>query len=191
MKLFDKLAVGLDFAPLMAQLDAHPELWDRDPERLSQRGPHWQTHDIWLRYKDKAENVASGDWRNFSDEHIPVWYPADEVLTAARPLVFELMARVQGEMLGGVLIYRVPPGAQILPHTDMGWHPNYFAKFNFALQSQDGCAFFYPDHGQEMRAETGDLHWFRNTVAHGVRNASDRDQLILTACIRTRLYGEH
>jgi len=190
MKLFDRLDQGMDLQPVLDQLESNPQLWNRDPERLSPRGPHWQTRDIWLRYKDKSENVVSGDWSNFSDEHIPIWYPAAEALPAARELALDLMARVRGEMLGAVLIYDVPPGAEILPHTDMGWHPGYFAKFNFALQSQDGCAFFYPDHDQEMRAVTGDLHWFRNTVPHGVRNTSDRSQLILTVCIRTPLFKE-
>lgn len=182
---FEQLAAGIDVAPLMRQLEAHPELWDQDPERLGPRGPHHQTRDIWLRYKEKASNVASGDWSNFSDEHIPIWYPASKVLTAAMPLVFDLMAAVRGEMLGAVLIYSVPPGAEILPHTDKGWHPNYFEKYNFSLQSQPGCAFYYPETGEAMESVTGDLFWFCNTVPHGVRNTSDRDQLILTVCIKS------
>lgn len=190
MTLFHRLAAGLDFSPLVAQLAAHPELWDQDKERLSERGPHRQTHDIWLRYRDKAPHVTSGDWSGFADPHIPIWYPAAKVLTAARPMLDALMTAVRGEMLGGVLIYSVPPGAEIFVHTDTGWHPQYFAKFNFALQSQPGCAFYYPEHGQEMCAETGDLHWFRNTVPHGVRNTSEREQLILTACIRTPDFWE-
>ena len=181
---FQQMAAGLDVRPLMAQLRAHPELWDQDPERLSTRGPHYQTHDIWLRYKEKASNIASGDWSNFSDEHIPIWYPASKVLTAAMPLVFDLMAAVKGEMLGAVLIYSVPAGKEILPHTDMGWHPNYFEKYNISLQSQDGCAFYYPETGESMESKTGDLFWFCNTVPHGVRNISDREQLILTVCIK-------
>lgn len=188
--LFQKLASGVAVEPLMAQLSANPDLWDRDVERLSDRGPHHQTHDIWLRYRDKAPHVASGDWSGFADPHVPIWYPAAEVLSATRPMLDALMAATRGEMLGGVLIYSVPAGAEILVHTDTGWHPEYFAKFNVALQSQAGCAFYYPDHGQEMCAETGDLHWFRNTVPHGVRNTSDCDQLILTACIRTPDFRE-
>lgn len=181
---FRKLAEGIDVGPLLTQLHEHPELWDMDPERLSPRGPHYQTHDIWLRYKEKASNVASGDWSNFSDEHIPIWYPAAKVLTAALPTVFELMAAVRGEMLGAVLIYSVPAGKEILPHTDMGWHPNYFEKYNISLQSQEGCSFYYPETGESMESKTGDLYWFCNTVPHGVRNTSDRDQLILTVCIK-------
>lgn len=185
MNNFLKMAEGLNTLPLLLQVASQPELWDRDPERLSPRGPHHQTHDIWLRYKEKASNVASGDWSNFCDEHIPIWYPAIDVLPAARPLVFNLMAAVQGEMLGAVLIYKVPPGAEILPHTDMGWHPNYFEKFNISLQSQKGCSFYYPDTGESMESKTGDLYWFRNTVQHGVKNESAEDQIILTICIKT------
>lgn len=179
------LRIGsFDPVPLALELQRHPELWNQHPARLSPKGPHYQTDDIWLRYKDQTENVASGDWSDFADLHVPVWYPAIQVLPSARKLLFDLMARVEGEWLGGVLIYRVPPGKEILPHTDRGWHPEYFDKFNFAIQSQKGCSFYYPQHGEAMQSVTGDVHWFRNTVPHGVKNDSDDDQIILTVCVK-------
>lgn len=184
MENFLKLAEAVDVQLLIEELQSHPELWNRDAERLSHVGPHRETDDIWIRYRDKAPNTESGDWSNFADEHIPIWYAADLHLPAARHLALDLMSFVRGEMLGGVLLYRVPAGKQIYIHTDTGWHPEYFDKYNLAIQSQPGCSFYYPETGESMEAVTGDLHWFRNTVPHGVKNESDRDQIILTFCIK-------
>lgn len=191
MTSFLKLESGLPVQKLMGQLNINPQLWDQNPARLGERGPHYQTHDIWIRCKDETENLATGDWSNFCDQHYSIWYPSAEVLTESHPLIFALMSAVQGENLGAVLLYKVPAGKEILPHADTGWHPNFYAKFNIALQSQDGCSFYYPDTGEEMRAKTGELHWFKNTIKHGVRNNSDKDQLILTCCIKTRRFAEN
>ncbi len=71
-------------------------------------------------------------------------------------------------------------------HSDAGgWHADATEKFNFSLQSQPGCSFYYPDDGESMTSNTGDVYWFKNTIPHGVRNASDDDQIIMTVCIQT------
>ena len=109
---FELLAKNVDVLPLLLELQRQPELWNRNDARLSEHGPHYQTDDIWLCYKDESENKETGDYSNFGDRHDPIWYPAYYALPAARPLIFALMARVEGERLGGVLIYRVPPGKE-------------------------------------------------------------------------------
>src|SRR5438132_1541130 len=103
MKHFELIAGGVDVAPLLAQLDAHPELWDaHNSRKISDGSPHSRMSDIWVRYN--AIERLGEDRRRFNDEHVPVWYPAWYRLPALRPLIFNLMAQVQGEMLGGVLI---------------------------------------------------------------------------------------
>jgi len=184
-KHFYKIAEGVDVAPLMSELVSQPELWDVDNERITSNMPHYQTHDIWLRYNDKRPFIEKGSFVGFNDPHIPIWYPAINALPSAKKLIFDLMAKVDGEMLGGVLLYNVPAGKEILIHTDTGWHAEYFEKFNINIQSQPGCEFYYPDANEAMTSNTGDVYWFRNTVPHGVRNNSDKDQIILTACIKT------
>ena len=44
------------------------------------------------------------------------------------------MRRIEGERIGGILIYKVPPHCRILPHTDVGWHVDYYDKFNICLE---------------------------------------------------------
>ncbi len=190
MRNFLQIASGIDVTPLAMELARQPELWNVYAERLTVPGsPHRETDDIWLRYKDRTENAATGAYGNFADPHEAIWYPGFYKLPSARKLIFDLCARVESERLGGVLIYRVPAGKQIYVHEDKGWHPEYFDKFNIAVQSQPGCAFYYPEQGEAMKQVTGDVHWFRNTIPHGVVNESSDDQIILTVCVRTHASG--
>lgn len=181
MKSFAQIAAGVDVLPLMFDIERQ-DLWDKNPCRLSKRGPHHETQDIFLRYKDETPNIESGDWSDFSKEHLPDWYEAIDHLPSARGVIFDLMARVRGEMLGGVFIYKVQPGKQIYRHTDNGWHPAYFDKFNVCLQSNPAAAFVYDDCAMVQRA--GDVHWFRNDVPHSVINEGETDHVVMTVCIR-------
>lgn len=187
MKNFAKIAEGWDVTPVLLELHRQPHLWDRNKARLSDRGPHRETHDIWVRYKDEALNVKTGDYQDFGDPHDPVWYPAYYELPSLRPFIFSIMAMVEGERLGGVLLYSVPPGAKIHPHTDTGWHVDYYEKFNVCLQSNPKAAFFYE--GEVMTAKAGDVHRFVNNVPHWVENDGEDDHIVLTVCIRCHDYA--
>lgn len=182
MTYFMQVASGIDVMPLMLDLNRQPELWNKNPCRLSKRGPHHETQDIILRYKDETPNIKSNDWSNFGDEHIPEWYASIDRLPAVKKLALDLMARVGGEMLGAVLIYKVPPDKRIYPHADPGWHVGYYDKYNVCLQSSPQAAFVYE--GQSMVQKPGDVHWFRNDVKHSVFNHGTEDHVVLTVCIR-------
>jgi len=178
---FAHVTSGAQTGELLQKLLEQPELWDRNPFRLSKRGPHHETQDICIRYKDEGENLASGDWSNFSDVHLPEWYSAVDSLPA-KPLLFSLMSAVGGEMLGGVFIYKLQPGKVIHRHVDKGWHPRYFDKFNICLQSNPNAAFCYE--GERMVQKAGDVHWFRNDVPHWVVNEGDTDHIVMVVCVR-------
>lgn len=178
---FAQIDAGLDVGALLFDLQRQ-DLWNKNPCRLSKRGPHHETEDIFLRYKDETPHIDSGDWSSFSAEHFPDWYEAVDRLPSALPIIFALMARVRGEMLGGVFIYRVRPGQQIYQHTDNGWHPRYFDKFNVCLTSNPQAAFVYDDCA--MKQNAGDIHWFRNDVPHSVVNEGKGDHIVMTVCIR-------
>ena len=182
MKYFAPIAAGIAVMPLLLDLQRQPHVWDKNPCRLSKFGPHHETQDIFIRYKDEREHIASGDWRTIVDPHIPVWYQTSDLLPGARAIALDLMAAVRGEMLGGVFIYKVQPGKRIHKHIDKGWHPEYYDKFNVCLQSNPDAAFVYEDERLVQRA--GDVHWFRNDVEHEVVNEGGDDHIILTVCIR-------
>lgn len=179
---FKKTAADIDVGPLLREVLAQPELWNKNPCRLSPRGPHHETQDMFLRYKDETDNLRNNDWKDFADPHLPDWNKTIDFLPAARKLIFDLMTSVSGEMLGGVFLYKVEPGKQIYPHTDKGWHPEFYDKYNICLQSNPKAAFCYE--GEKMVQKQGDIHFFQNNVQHWVVNKGDTDHIVLTVCIR-------
>jgi hypothetical protein len=168
---------------LLAEINAQPGLWNTRTERRDSVGsPHRAMSDIWLRY-----NAIERLGPEFNNEHVPVNYPAWQALPAARKICFWLMAMVEGEMLGGVLITKIPPGGQILPHLDKGWHVEYYSKFYVSLSSAPGAVFATAS--QEICPKPGEVHLFDNRKLHWVDNQSEVDRISLIVCIRTNKEG--
>lgn len=191
MKHFTHIASGIDVGPLLAQLQDHPELWDAYPLRRTGKGtPHTGMTDIFVRYNNIEPFIAKNDFRGFNDEHVPVWYPAWEKLPALRPIVFGLMAAVEGEMLGGVLITKIETGKGIERHIDSGWHVGYFDKFYVSLKSEPGADFCCEVDGEveTLNPRPGEIWRFDNRKPHWVANASGADRITLIVCIRTELF---
>jgi hypothetical protein len=185
---FQLLATGIEIAPLVAQLDAHPELWDQHSLRRTGEGtPHARMSDIWVRYNDIRPYQARGDLSGFNDAHVPIWYPAWYVLSALRPLVLSMAAHFQAEMIGGVLITRVPGGQSIAPHTDRGWHVDYYDKLYLSLRAPEHC--YFSTKTQETSPRPGELWLFDNRVEHWVDNQSEEDRITLIVCLRTAVFG--
>jgi hypothetical protein len=184
MKYFD-FRGHIDVRELNAQLAEHPELWGQFGWRKNNsQGVHAQMDDIWVRYNDIRKYPEPTE--AFNERHVPIWYPAWRKLPALRDIVFPLMTAVEGEMLGAVLITKIPPGAKILPHVDRGWHVEYYDKYYVSLQSQPGAEFWC---GEEMiNPKTGDCYRFDNRLEHWVNNDSDRDRITLIVCIRSDYY---
>lgn len=192
MRHFQLIDSGIDIAPLLEQIGAHPELWDKHTIRKTAPGtPHSGMSDVWVRYNDVAQFEESGDYSKFNDEHIPVWYPAWSALPALRPIIFDLMAKVDGEMLGGVLITRIPSGMGIAPHKDDGWHVQYYDKFYLSLESTPGSSFGCDaDNAEEhLTPRPGEIWLFDNRKNHWVENHSGQDRITLIVCIRTEKFG--
>jgi hypothetical protein len=185
---FKLIAEGIDPGPVLRELEANPDLWNEHRRRKEAPGtPHSEMSDIWVRYNDDAPYVASGDWSGFNDAHVPVWYPASEKLPSLMPVIFALMGDMGGEMLGGVLITKIPPGCKIDPHVDRGWHVEYYDKYYFQLQNAPGCV-FGADHGgvvEELEPKPGEIWLFDNRKLHWVRNDSQQDRITVIICIRS------
>lgn len=192
MNHFQHITSGVDVSPLVAELRAHDELWDAHRIRKTAYGtPHRGMSDIWVRYNDVAPFEATGDYRTFNDRHVPIRYPAWSLLPSVRTVVMPLMALVQGEMLGGILITRIPPGGSIDAHTDHGWHAEYYDKFYVSVQNGPGAAFWCEADGirESIEPDAGEIWYFNNQKLHGVENRSTSDRIAMIVCIRTDLFG--
>jgi hypothetical protein len=190
-RLFRKIG-DVPVGDLGAQLDAAPDLWDQHKRRKEAPGtPHARMSDIWVRYRDHRPFAASGDWRGFNDEHVPVWYPAWRALPALRPIVFGIMATVEAEMLCGVLITRIPPGLGIDRHADDSWHVQYTDKLYVSVRSAPGAIFGAEDAAgvEELNPATGEVWLFDNRLSHWVDNRSGADRITLIVCVRTAMFG--
>lgn len=179
MRNFVQIGAGINVAPLCAALDTNRDLFGMHTQRAMAYGsPHAAMSDIWVRY-NHIDNFGP----QFNDPHDAVWYPAYRRLPELRPLLFDLMAAVEGERLGGVLITKLPPGGVIDAHVDSSWHADYYEKFYIAVKNGPGALFQFPEGAIE--ANPGDCYWFDNSVPHGVRNDSDGERIALIACIKT------
>lgn len=188
---FRLIKAGVDVAPLLQQIDAQPDLWNQHDMRTTFPGTsHSKVDDIWVRY-NAWDRLNRAELHGFNAEHIPVWYPAWEALPALRPIVLDLMAEVRGEMLGGVLITRVPAGSEILPHVDRGWHVEYYDKFYLSLRSDPGADFVCRHDGrtEAVCPAPGEVYLFDNRMTHWVTNESDGEKMTMIVCIRTEMFG--
>jgi quercetin dioxygenase-like cupin family protein len=184
MQNFLKVADHVNVRPLLLALQRHPEIFGLHSQRRYAPGsPHPEMTDVWVRYNDcRPFEAGQRPWSEFNDEHESVWYPEADLIPEVRPVVFDLMAAVQGERLGGVLITKLAPGGKIAPHVDKGWHAEYYDKYYVALKSDPGAAFGFPD--GVIEAVAGEVYWFRNDVPHWVINGSKDDRFAMIVCIR-------
>jgi len=185
MRNMVKIAAGIDTAPLLLAIARQPKLWNRHDYRKEgyENSPHKGSSDIWLRYNDEKPFKEKGDWSGFHGPHDPVFYPEWYALPQARPIVFGMMARVEGTRLGGILITRVPPGGRILPHTDDGWHVHHYnTKLYVVLQGNPHCINRVED--EQVAMAPGEAWYFDNTKEHEVVNDGPDDRISLIISVR-------
>lgn len=179
-----KLNVSVNVDSLKAALKRNDHLFGEYPQRAEAPGsPHSEMKDIWIRYKDVKPHLESGDFSTFADEHDSVWYDSYRKLPEARRIIFDVMAAVDGERLGGILITKLPPGGKIAPHQDAGWHAGYYDKYYVPIQNGEGAIFGFED--GIISPEEGDVYWFDNSGLHWVENNSDINRIAMIVCIKT------
>ena len=185
MSFFRRVA-DCDVSPVVAELDAQPDLWNTITlRRDAPNSPHSEMSDIWVRYNDIRK--FTDNYLRLNDEHVPIWYPAWYRLPSLRPIVFGLMTLVQGEMLGGILITKIPPGKGIARHVDRGWHVDYYDKFYVQLRNAEGASFCFD--GEAHTPKPGEIWMVDNREPHWIENNSSEDRMTLIVCIRTEIFG--
>lgn len=172
MQNFLKIADGVDVMPLLMAIHHHPELWGADKVRSTfEDSPHAEVQDILLRFSDTS-------CPNIGDNLICKNLEALKILHQARPIIHALMARVQGEILGRVMITKLPTGKAITPHSDvLGLYANSMRRFHVPLQTGEGCIFRAGDEIVTMKA--GEVWDFNAHAEHEVVNNSNDDRIHL------------
>jgi hypothetical protein len=179
----------LDVSTLKQEILSHYEEFDKyNQRRVFNNSPHAQMTDIWARYNDINPFLEKGSLDGFEAEHDSIWYPVIEKIPAVKKVVFDLMFKVDGERIGGVLITKLPPGGHIARHTDAGWHAQYYDKFFVPIKISEGAIFGFDD--GDIHAKEGEAWWFDNSHPHWVTNNSNCDRIAMIVCIRTDKYKD-
>lgn len=180
--MIQALPYRFDVSEAVRQIDAQPDVWNRYRDRLDRYGsPHSGVDDIWVRF-NAPENMGAGPEAFFQGEHESAWYPVVHQLPAVWSLVRSLYRRVGGKRLGGVLITRIPPGGEVKPHIDTGWHAGFYEKFAIQIKGTPEQAFCFE--GTQLSALPGESYTFDNSKLHWVTNDSDTDRMTLIVCIK-------
>ena len=179
MQAFNKIASGLNINPAQRELHTNYKMFGEFDARKSAGKIHAQMDDIWVRYGDINHCIAANDYSTIADEHDSIWL---QDLPEIKSLCFKVMALVEGERLGGVLITKLPRGGQILPHTDKGWHAEYYDKYYIPIQNEEGAVFGF-DEGV-IAPDEGDIWAFDNSYNHWVQNNSNNERFALIICIK-------
>lgn len=170
-----RIASGLNVAPIYWALQENPGLWNEHTTRTeSPSSPHHGLDDIWARFGDPARAVDGSP-------HDAFWYPSADIL-GIKPLCLDLMRSVEGVELGGVLITRIPAGASCKPHTDPGWHARRYEKYGVQITSAPGQKFCFE--GEELESKPGDVFWFDNAHLHWVVNPTSYERVTMIVCVR-------
>ena len=181
MRHFRRVTEGVDVSPMLAELEAAPDLWNEHRERTGEGSPHAGADDIWLRFFPRERLLTQDDYRA---EGRCVFYPAWERLPSLHRLAFDLMHALRCTEMGGVLITRIPPGGRVLPHDDRGsWHAEFFGvKCYLPLASNARCVNVCLDEEVQMRA--GEVWSFNNLDTHSVENNGATDRITVILCYR-------
>ncbi len=190
MKNFLRIATGvptLDLLLAIQRLEKSHGVWQADTYlRDYPQGPFANTESIILRFPPRSVHeteVALATHNANFDPHENVDQPVYKTLSEARPLVMNLMAAVQGERLGRVMINKLIPGGSVYPHADTPLHAEYWDRFHICLQSGPGASFRC---GSEYAPiSPGEVWWFNNRLEHEAVNNSDDDRIHLVLDIRT------
>jgi len=179
MDSFNKIYSGLDIGPAKIELEENAHLFGEFNARKEAGPVHADMDDIWLRYGDLTEMLETGNFSKIAEEHDAVWL---KNLPSLKRLCFDVMALVDGERLGGVLITRLPPGGKIQPHRDSGWHAEYYDKYYVPIKNKRGAIFGF-DCGI-IEPDCGDVWAFDNAYMHWVENNSKEDRIAMIICIK-------
>lgn len=176
MRNFLKIA-EFDPIPLLNALANNPDLWNENRLRTQYpESPHHAVDDVWVFFNSVDDPSA------VPNEIQTQPYRAWSALPQLRPIIFDLMRRVEGVQLGRVIITRLPPGKAITPHADAGAPVDFYSRLQICLQSSPGCIFRCGDEAIQMRG--GEVWRFDNSLIHSVENMGYEDRIAVVCDVR-------
>lgn len=186
MKFFTRIASGVDVMPLVMAIQTRQHLFNQHNFRTTYTGtPHGDIDDVILRFSAPEKTVDPDHLADVLEDIEPVFYPAWGELPQVRPIVFDLMRRMEAFSLGRVIITRLRTGGRIAPHADTDG--DYVARddgmrFHVVLQGLPGSLYHCGDETVQMLS--GEVWWFQHREVHSVENNSADARLHLLVDLR-------
>lgn len=119
----------------------------------------------------------------FNRPHKSVWYPIAYEIPDLMRIVLDVVSMAPPCTLGGVLITKIPPGCEVKPHADGGWHAEHYCmKHAVQLAGNKGQSFQFED--ASLSPESGEVFEFDNSRVHWVTNDSQEDRITMIICMR-------
>lgn len=176
MKFFtnlQKIADGIDIAPMLAKLEANPHLWEIDTRRQNAPGSaHHDTECIVLR--GPSDPTLATFATDVGAASTPLWLFLRAELT---DILTPIINRLDVTELGRVLIAKLKPDGRIDWHADEGPYAKAWARLHIVLTSDAGNRFMVEDESVHMAP--GTCWWFAHRRSHGVVNRSDTPRVHL------------
>ncbi len=171
--LFRRIEEGIDVKPLVAELNAAPDVWLANTSRQRKVRCQRDTRNIFLRV---AVRPLPPGARNANDVH------ASRVARYAskfpKTLAFcQQFADLQGYELGRVTLVALQPHGWVRPHVDAGAYYRIRDRFHLVLVSPGGSPLTAKSETVVMRE--GELWAFDNKARHEARNPSGEPRVHL------------
>lgn len=169
---FIKIA-NLPVRSLVAELEAAPEMWERDTSRQRKVRCQRHTRNIFLRTARKPLPPGA---KNANDVHEScVFWMADRFPRALA--CCERIAQWLGAELGRATLVALMPHGDVYPHVDAGDYYRIRDRYHLVLKSRVGSVLSAGDETVIMRE--GELWVFDNKVRHAAKNPSTEPRVHL------------
>lgn len=176
MKHFKRIRDGIDVAPFLNEIEAHPELWDLDPSRQENKPAQRETKAICIRAQGGKAILDSA-----ARQYKPIGYwGLPTSLSSFFPIAEAFIEQLAGSMkgaMGRAVITRLSPGGRIHPHIDDRLYWLLRDRYHLVIKSPAGS--FFRAGGEEVRMGQGELWWFDHSVEHEVFNDTDVERIHL------------
>lgn len=174
MKYFTQLGQDIPVDALVASIAGKPHLWHANRARTTFPGtPHGEVADILVRFGTSTRDATSH------------WHPAASELPEVFPLLRGVMFTSNAYQLDRVIISSLPPGGQILAHTDnVGEYTADLdrVRLHLVLNGTGGNIFNCGDETVDMK--TGDLWAFDARTKHSCQNTGTEPRVHLLVDVR-------
>ena len=173
MQHFTRIIETVDVIPLLAELDAAPEMWLADTSRQRKVRCQRNTQSIFLRVPKKPLPPGA---TNANDVHESRTAPAARKFP--RTLAFcERIAEELESTLSRATLVALLPKSRVFPHVDAGAYYRIRDRLHLVLESSEGSPLTAGDETVVMRP--GELWAFNNKARHSAENPSPEPRVHL------------